>query len=48
MTLEEKYQEALDAIQVLLNTYGCLTPVWEKPREIIDRERPLIPVEEGK
>lgn len=42
MTLEEKYQEALDALQNLLDACGVKTKVWEKAREIVDRERPIL------
>lgn len=42
MTLEEKYQEALDALQNLLNACGVKTKTWEKAREIVDRERPIL------
>lgn len=39
---EAKYQEALDQLQSLLNAFGTKTPIWDKTREIVDRERPLI------
>lgn len=42
MTQAEKYKEALDVIQALLNAYGCNTPKWVKAREIIDFERPIL------
>jgi hypothetical protein len=38
----EKYEEALDQLQALLNAFGTKTPIWDKTREIVDRERPLI------
>lgn len=47
MTTDQKYEKALDIIQSLLNTYGCMTPQWEEARKLIDLERPLIP-KEGK
>lgn len=42
MTLEEKYQHALDLLQNLLNSYGCNTPKWEEARKLIDEERPIV------
>jgi hypothetical protein len=42
VTIEQKYQHALDIIQNLLNAYGCKTPQWEEARTLIDLERPLI------
>jgi hypothetical protein len=42
MTIEQKYEHALDIIQKLLTTYGCKTKQWEEARTLIDLERPLI------
>lgn len=47
MTLEEKYEHAINIIKSLVDAYGCKTPKWEEARNLLDIERPLIK-EEGK
>ena len=42
MTLDQKYQHALDIIQNLLINMGTATPKWEEARTLIDQERPLL------
>lgn len=39
---EAKYQEALDALEALLLAFGTQTPIWDAPRRIIERERPIV------
>lgn len=46
MVPDAKYQEALDAIQALVNHCGVMSPVWKLPRSILERERPILPPED--
>lgn len=42
MTIEQKYENAIDIIKSLVDAYGCKTPKWEEARNLLDIERPLI------
>lgn len=46
MTLEQKYEHAINIIKSLVDAYGCKTPKWEEARNLLDIERPLIKEEE--
>ena len=46
MTIEERYQQAIDIIQNLLINMGTATPKWEEARKLIDEERPIIKASE--
>lgn len=46
MTIEQKYEHAINIIKSLVDAYGCKTPKWEEARNLLDIERPLVLPEE--